>query len=171
MLRPEPIALRPAKDARPRAARTRRESICLSPHRQGRKSRPAVRALPPAPIRPACQQPLSPPPRRQLPARQQTRKGRAQSRRLHTQGHSTLGSDVKCCTAPVNDLKRKDLRAKKTTRPKPRRVPIKLLQAFTAPRSQTSSRDTLPLLRCRLPNRNPSPSRHRTVFPECPARG
>jgi len=50
-----------------------------------------------------------PPPRRELPARQQTRKGHAQSRRLHTQGHSTLGSDVKCCTAPVNDLKRKYL--------------------------------------------------------------
>jgi hypothetical protein len=113
-LQPEPVVLRPAQDARPRPARTRRQSICLPSHRQGRKGRSAVRTLPPAPIRPACQQPLSPSPRRQLPARQQTRKGRAQSRRRHTPGHSTLGSDVKCCTAPVNDLKRKDLTCRHT---------------------------------------------------------
>ena len=92
---PEPIALRPAKDARPRTPRARRQPIRLAPHRQGRKSRPAVRALPPALIWTACQQPLSPPPRRQLPARQQTRKGHAQSRRLHTQAHSAPGRNVK----------------------------------------------------------------------------
>ncbi|TCG02858.1 hypothetical protein BZM27_52720 [Paraburkholderia steynii] len=46
-------------------------------------------------IRTACQQPVSPPPRRQLPARQQTRKGRAQSRRLHTQGYSAPGRGMK----------------------------------------------------------------------------
>jgi len=85
----EPIGATTAKDARPRAARTRRQSICLPPHRQGVKVALLFVSSDRAYTGPLANS-LFTTARRQLPARQQTRKGHAQSRRLHTPSHSTL---------------------------------------------------------------------------------